>query len=406
MREVRERLLVEPANVDPSLFPSLENLSAGFLFDAIPRPRMDEPCEIVSIPFAPRTTRYLSKEEIKVRVFLTEWNAAWEAGSLRHQLFLGRIPRSLSWLGNHRGRNIAFAPLETPDNYHRYVPLYHLIPAQTLQRFGLPLVEKGFWPHWTERSWLNEFLPRDFEHRLSQAFAFHIWPLLMRGSGLRAFSRDDSIRVLSHNLDYWLPYADMVVRSRLDQFPRASCNSKSLRDLMREARSDVPPGVSVNRPRKGGNVWSGVEEALIVTKELVEAADKTGGLRALIDVVRSNRVEEDFSSKWSNAREDFERKLYRKRAKIKVSFVELRDTLPVHSPTAELHEDLLWQDFLGLLSPKERRVIVCIRSGSTRLGDIAKSLGYANHSPVSKAMKAIRVKASAFLGAPQPIRRR
>jgi hypothetical protein len=40
---------------------------------------------------------------------------------------------------------------------------------------------------------------------------------------------------------------------------------------------------------------------------------------------------------------------------------------------------------------------VCLRNGTTKLGDIAASLGYANHSPISKALALIRKKAAKFL---------
>jgi hypothetical protein len=103
------------------------------------------------------------------------------------------------------------------------------------------------------------------------------------------------------------------------------------------------------------------------------------------------------SERRSNAREDFERKLYSKRSKVRVSFVELKDTLPVHGPASEYTDDLLWEDFAALLDRKERHVVVCLRSGTTKLGDIASELGYSNHSPVSKALARIRKKAERFL---------
>jgi hypothetical protein len=147
----------------------------------------------------------------------------------------------------------------------------------------------------------------------------------------------------------------------------------------------------------GGYVWMGEDEAREATAELVDCADSSGGLRSIVDAIRSNRVEEDFSSRWSYAREDFERKLYRKRNKVRVSFVELTDTLPVHGPDAEVHENLVYEDFFALLDQRERQIVVCLRSGVTRLGDIAREIGYQTHSPVSKALKKIRGKAIQYL---------
>jgi hypothetical protein len=113
--------------------------------------------------------------------------------------------------------------------------------------------------------------------------------------------------------------------------------------------------------------------------------------------VKSNRVEDDFSPCWSHAKEDFECKIHRKRMKTRVTFVELNDTVPVHGPESEIHEKLLWEDFVAFLDKKERRIVVCLRSGLTRVGEIADELGYANHSPVCKALKRIREKAIRYM---------
>jgi hypothetical protein len=153
----------------------------------------------------------------------------------------------------------------------------------------------------------------------------------------------------------------------------------------------------VDRPLMGGYVWMGEDEAREATVQLVDYADSSGGLRSIIDAIRSNRVEEDFSPRWSYAREDFERKLYRKRNKVRVSFVELSDTLPIHGPESEVHDDLVYEDFFAFLDPKERQIVVLLRSGVTRLGDIAREVGYQTHSPVSKALKRIRDKAALYL---------
>jgi hypothetical protein len=82
---------------------------------------------------------------------------------------------------------------------------------------------------------------------------------------------------------------------------------------------------------------------------------------------------------------------------VRVSFVELDEAKPVHAPTSELHENLLWENFIALLDKKERRIVVCLKNGTTRLSEISKRLGYANHSPISKALKRIRDKAKKYL---------
>ncbi|MGH7381528.1 MAG: hypothetical protein ACREKR_04770 [Candidatus Methylomirabilales bacterium] len=202
---------------------------------------------------------------------------------------------------------------------------------------------------------------------------------------------------MAHSLDYWLPYADRVAQDRMRSLGRVKVESREQAALLKKARADAPPEFVPARPLFGGSVWEGEVEAWEATRELIETADRHGNLRAILDAIRSHQIEDDFSPRWSFAKEDFERKLYRKRAKVKVTFVELRDTIPVHGPDAEVEENLLWQDFLAILNLKERRIVVCLRSGVTKVAEIAALLGYANHSPVSKALRQIRQKAQSFL---------
>lgn len=102
-----------------------------------------------------------------------------------------------------------------------------------------------------------------------------------------------------------------------------------------------------------------------------------------------SRLADDFSSQWSNAREDFERKFYRKRNKVKVRFVELTDTIPIQGPESDVLGKLVTSDFRALLDAKQREIVVLLSSGY-RQHEIAERLGYANHSPVSKRLSQIR----------------
>lgn len=148
----------------------------------------------------------------------------------------------------------------------------------------------------------------------------------------------------------------------------------------------LPEGWRAVRPLKGMRLWSGEDEAWAVAQDLVELADRGGRLRNLFDAIQSARVEDDFSPRWSRAKEDFERKLYRKRSRHRVSFVELPDTIPVLGPDSEVDANRAWDTLFSVVSPKEGQVVVCLRSGNTTLSDIAKDLGYANHSAISKQL--------------------
>jgi DNA-directed RNA polymerase specialized sigma24 family protein len=131
----------------------------------------------------------------------------------------------------------------------------------------------------------------------------------------------------------------------------------------------------------------------------VEAADETGRLRDILEAVRAHRLADDFSDRWSYAKEDFERKLNHKRSKVKVIFAELPDTTTVHGPETEVIGNAAVTDFMTLLNPRQREIVVLLQNGTTKLTDIADIMGYASHGAVSKRLSKIRDIAAQFFDA-------
>lgn len=242
-------------------------------------------------------------------------------------------------------------------------------------------------------------MPIDFRDRLSKAFAAHVWPFIEGGSSINSFGKDEPVRLLAHNLDFWLPNAVRVAEQRLASFDRVAIENDTIRTKLAKIRKSITENdeVDVDTCRMGGPIWRGEAEAFEATEELVQIADSDYQLRSLVDTIKCNRVEEDFSDRWSYAREDFERKLYRKRSRIRVKFVELKEADGIVGPESEISEKLLWQDFFALLDLKERQIVVCLAKGPTNLTEAAHVLGYSNHTPISKALKRIRLKAQKLL---------
>lgn len=372
--------------------PTLRNISSAFIFQYVLVPDEARKPEYVYIP-----EEYYEKEKkIELNGFISQWNTTWEMGQIRNLFFEQDIPENLSWLRRFQQENIYLIPELKKNRFYAYSSLYHLLPERILTIFGLPLLRSGIWPY-SQRNWtIEQNLPMDFDLRLAKAFAYYMWPLLNSRTKMEHFSEDEPIKVLAHNLDFWLPYVNMVIEERLKQFPRVEIEDSKQAKLLEKAENNVPEGISVYRPLMGGQIWEGEEEAWGVLIEVIERADSQGMIRALIDAVKSNRVQDDFSNKWSYEREDFERKLYKKRSKYRVKFVELSDTIPVIGPYSEVDDCMFWQDFMTILDHKEKQVVVMLRNGTTNLSEIGKELGYANHSPISKALRKIQKKLQDF----------
>lgn len=369
----------------PESFPSLYNISAGMLFSGAIRPVEPELPDYVAIQ--------MDHPELEIAGMVGRWNMLWEAGQFRRRFFdEDEMPAPIAKLADLGDINTILVP-RSASRYFEYEPLYHLLTRSTLDRFGLPLLRRGQWPFLADYSNVDRFLAPDFGERLTKAWAWTVWPYLNSGSRLSAFSKDDPIRLLAHNLDFWVPPVTDVIQETLRTFPEVD-KGKAVGPVTLVDGS-VLEGAVTGNPRMGGPVWMGEDDAAEVVAETVEAADSTGRLRDILDAVRSHRVADDFSAQWSNAREDFERKLYRKRNRVRVRFVELTDTIPVQSPESEVLGKLVTSDFLALLDSQQREIVVLLSSGY-RQHEIAEQLGYANHSPISKKLAQIRRQAEKY----------
>ncbi|MEU8346628.1 sigma-70 family RNA polymerase sigma factor [Spirillospora sp. NPDC048832] len=387
----REQFYADPDAVTADLYPRATNLSAGHLYRRVIRPLAPVRPEYLTVPLP----RIRDEEGIRLDVMVAQWNLLWEAAQLRRRFFAeDDLPPVMHQVADRGDVNVVFLP-RTDSRYYEYAPLFHLLPHSTLQRHGLPSLRCGNWPYVASyTSPVDRFLPADFEHRLSRAWASTVWRHLISGSPMRGFSGSDPIRLLAHNLDFWVPPVTAAIQEILGGFPPVD-TTVGEEPVPLEDGSILEGAVAVS-PRVGSDLWQGQAEAAEVVRATVEHADTDGRLRGILDAVRANRVQDDFSEHWSFAREDFERKLYSKRSKVTVRFVELTDTIPVQGPETEVLDGLVYGDFLALLDPRERQIVVMLHSGVTKLTEIADLLGYANHSPVSKRLARIREKASAY----------
>lgn len=393
IKKIRENDFISFSEVNRNEYPCLQNLSSAFFYKYLPIPDHTVNPEFVYIKQPGKSKK--SFNELAAAQGL--WNNAWEAGHLRFEMLEDKLPNSFNWLSKYSDKNIYLIPYKKNNNYFAYQHILNLIPAKTRYKNGLPLFKKGIWPSQLDLWYLDQILPKGFDDKLSQAFAFHIWPLLINSSKINSYNKSDPIVVLAHNLNYWVPFLNLIIEDELRKFPRIEPENVEEKNELIKYNKNFARDIKLMKPRKGGFLWYGEDEAWNFSKRLVDTADSNGKLREIIDIVKSNRVKDDFSDIWSFEKEDFERKIYKKRNKYKVSFIELNETIPIQGPNSEIIDNLVWEDFMTLLDPKEKNIIVCIKNGITKSTEISELLGYANHSPVSKALKKIRLKVEKYI---------
>ena len=175
-------------------------------------------------------------EALRRSLTVHDWNQLWEAAQFRRRFFdENDLTPDLAKIADRGDFNIILVP-RTQSRLYEYAPLYHLLSRSTCERFGLPLLGRGQWPFGVENVDIAKYLPVDFERRLSQAWAATVWRHLNSGSGLTAFSRDDPIRLLAHNLDFWIPPS--VIQGLILSAPRAQRRRLCRRSLMRCCADD------------------------------------------------------------------------------------------------------------------------------------------------------------------------
>ena len=164
-------------DLDPKVFPELLNHSAAPIWKFISRPNVLVYPELVYVPMSPMNFLH-NEQTTKEQVMLNTWNEIWEAGPFRYDAVHEDLPEKFFFLERCRNQNIYLLPDYDSYNYEIISPLYHLLPACKLKRFGLPTIRLGFWPPHMYNGGIRSFLPQGFHHRFSEAFAQYIWPFL------------------------------------------------------------------------------------------------------------------------------------------------------------------------------------------------------------------------------------
>lgn len=379
--------------------PGLMALSPAFIYRLMPIPKNRQSVNshdstFVTLPYSEKDLSLTREADAKIFNFVSEWNMLWEAGWTRAEIL--DFPPQFNWLKRFAGERIQLLIKSLDETPVHYMTLYHLLPIDMRRKHKLPLIRQGKWPI------LAPFaLNLDHSHiplqNLRSAFVDFMWPFLFQGHAIksrRAYSQNSPLVILSESLDFWADHLHEVIEETWLTFPRVPFDdADQFRDAVRAADDEI----DVLRPKMGGMIWEGEDEAIEVAHQMMESADWKNKLRETIDLVLRHQVHDDFSERWSREKEDFERAFYHKRAKTKVFFREIPDDTVSINPLSTIDEKDILNELMTIVSPRERQVIVCLRSGILRQEEIAQRLGYANHSSVSRLLKRIAEKAKRIL---------
>jgi hypothetical protein len=271
------------------------------------------------------------------------------------------VPRHI--LVQHRaGIGAVYVPLEVVLLGRRQLGvtqlLLCLIGAERVTHNGGHGPAEGVWGHhpeiighggqrpfWAELTDPDPYLPADFHRHLIRAWGATVWRHLMPSSPIFGFTKDDPIRILAHNLDFWIPAVSEAMEHEMRTWPIVDTGITP--GPVRLSNGEILEGATIGGPRKGST---------------------------------SSRVNTKLpSSLIAPSRPPTTRVVY-------ATFSTRCDPtgLTTTSPTD------------GRTRPRDREGVVVLRNGATTLTEVSEILGYSNHSAVSKRLARIRDQAARF----------
>jgi hypothetical protein len=273
------------------------------------------PLELVHLPLD-------GADHVEATVHVHTWNGTLRACTARSgkavQFFEARWPA----LARSKNPNLVMVP-----QVGRYTELHAMlasvVPKAALEAHGIRKRRANFHllPWVSDGDDSSE--PDAYARGAEQAFSEYIWPRLVRRSGIRRtdFSPKSSLRLVADDSAFWMNRLYRVAVARADAFPECSEQGEDwepLGEIESKIRSAYPDcdwsKFEFRRPLKGGDLWFPDDqgECDAVIDEAIEGGGIMDSMTPLLETLLSNRVQDDFSDRYSWVKEDFERTFCRR----------------------------------------------------------------------------------------------
>jgi hypothetical protein len=138
---------------------------------------------------------------------------------------------------------------------------------------------------------------------------------------------------------FWMHRLYRVAIDVYESFPPTEYEEdhwESLEEIARYMNETIPEderaSYRLTRPRMGGDLWNpeDPDDRAWITGLLIDGDTTVESLEPVVEVLLGSATHEDFSTRYSWIKEDFERAFYSKRSKIKVRLHEFTDECPVY----------------------------------------------------------------------------
>lgn len=269
-----------------------------------------------------------------------------------------------------------------------YIPAYYFFPEEILSMWSSEYqrIPRSFNALVDDNEAVAAIENDAFLAFLLRSYAYLIWPFMMPGVGAEIYSGIEPAWIFAHNPNYWI------------------------RTLTLQG---VIPSIDFVAERLGNRQfpflpWDMINKHLPLA---VEVTMRNNNMREIIKVAEEYRCFEDFDYVNSRQKTDFYRKWYHTRTKHPIiSLEEYTENCALHHNGVEwdtadglrdfekfIDAQILVDQFKATLSEKDMQILTLRMDGYT-LEEIAKKLGYKNHSGVLKRIREIGLAYQKFTG--------
>lgn len=270
-----------------------------------------------------------------------------------------------------------------------YIPAYYFLPEEILSMWSSEYqrIPRSFNALVDDNEAVAAIENDAFLAFLLWSYAYLIWPFMMPGVGAEIYSGIEPAWIFAHNPNYWI------------------------RTLTLQG---VIPSIDFVAERLGNRQfpflpWDMINKHLPLA---VEVTMRNNNMREIIKVAEEYRCFEDFDYVNSRQKTDFYGKWYHTRTKHPIiSLEEYTENCALHHNGVEwdtadglqdfekfIDAQILVDQFKATLSEKDMHILTLRMDGYT-LEEIAKKLGYKNHSGVLKRIREIGLAYQKFTGA-------
>ncbi len=277
----------------------------------------------------------------------------------------------------------------TPFRNAKFIPAFYFIPKSMIDKCGaeiksIPHNPKKLLHDWNTIATVESDL---FKLVIVDAYAYMVWPFMGLNGKLEAYSGYEPSWLFAHAAPYWIcamQDADIIPTPQL---------------LLKDGGADQNFG------------YVSEEEITGIFDWLVPQTMEQHNMNAIIETANEFRCFEDFDERYSTQKVDFYRKWYHTRTRHPMISLE-----GYQEQYAETHDGQEWdisddavdiessvtskvqvEQFTATLTDKDKQILEMRMEGAT-LEEIAKKLGYQNHSGVLKRIRRIGLEYEMFSG--------